>query len=160
MPLEVHLAIWRGAARRMLAQSRYAALLISLHGTSLYERRAPAPAIPEYLTEQRSLQSRLSAGLDAGEVDVNRRLLGAWDHLSLALCLGWGPEHTIPGVPGFGDLLLADGRLTPWPFAGESVVLETEARRLAGRFSSDAALAVAYQEAPWERLEFRLSRER
>ena len=42
-PRLAHVAIWRGAARRLLAQSRYAALLVSLHGTSLYERVEATP---------------------------------------------------------------------------------------------------------------------
>ena len=46
-PRSEHVAIWRGAARRLLAQSRYAALLVSLHGTSLYERIDPARYEPE-----------------------------------------------------------------------------------------------------------------
>ena len=92
-PRGVHLAIWRGAAGRLLAQSRYAALLVSLHGTSLYERVDPdsepsgvAAAIRAYQAEQRALQSELAAGLDRGEVDRNRRLLLALDRLSLMLC--------------------------------------------------------------------------
>src|SRR5919108_2887062 len=73
-PRPAHVAIWRGAARRMLAQSRYAALLVSLHGTSLYSRvdalAEPAEvqaAILEYLAAEHELQAGLSAGLDPGE---------------------------------------------------------------------------------------------
>ena len=91
-PRLAHVAIWRGAARRLLAQSRYAALLVSLHGTSLYERVEPTPetadAIGSYLAEQRALQERLTEGLDREEVDRNRRLLLALDRLSLMLCHG------------------------------------------------------------------------
>ena len=92
-PRAVHLAIWRGAARRLLAQSRYAALLVSLHGTSLYERIDVAAAAPDvaaairgYLAAERALQTELAAGLDPAEVDRNRRLLLALDRLSLMLC--------------------------------------------------------------------------
>lgn len=92
-PRPAHVAIWRGAARRLLAQSRYAALLVSLHGTSLYERvdadAAPAEvaaAIRAYIAGERALQSELAAGLDPAEVDRNRRLLLALDRLSLMLC--------------------------------------------------------------------------
>ena len=94
-PRAVHVAIWRGAARRLLAQSRYAALLVSLHGTSLYERvdadaEPPevAAAIRAYLAAERALQAELAAGLDGAEVDRNRRLLLALDRLSLMLCHG------------------------------------------------------------------------
>jgi hypothetical protein len=103
-PRPAHLAIWRGAARRLLAQSRYAALLVSLHGTSLYERvdadaQSPdvAAAIRDYLTAERALQSELAAGLDPAEVDRNRRLLLALDRLSLMLC--HGSPTTLEDVP-------------------------------------------------------------
>jgi hypothetical protein len=103
-PRPVHVAIWRGAARRLLAQSRHAALLVSLHGTSLYERvdadAAPpevAAAIRDYMAGERVLQSALAAGLDAGEIDRGRRLILALDRLSLALC--HGDATTLEDVP-------------------------------------------------------------
>src|SRR5215211_2613339 len=58
IPRPAHVAIWRGAARRMLAQSRYAALLVSLHGTSLYARVDPDAEPPARSEEHTSeLQS-------------------------------------------------------------------------------------------------------
>jgi hypothetical protein len=100
-PRPAHIAIWRGAASRLLAQSRYAALLVSLHGTSLYERVEATPstadAIRSYLAEQRALQERLSYGLDAAEVDRNRRLLLVLDRVSLMLC--HGNASTLQDVP-------------------------------------------------------------
>ena len=96
VPRPAHVAIWRGAARRMLAQSRHAALLVSLHGTSLYDRYVDADAHPpevaaairDYLARERALQAELARGLDPGVVDRGRRLLLALDRLSLALCHG------------------------------------------------------------------------
>jgi hypothetical protein len=103
-PRPAHVAIWRGAARRLLAQSRYAALLVSLHGTSLYERVDPdaeppgvAAEIRDYLEGERELQSRLATGLDPVEVDRNRRRLLSLDRLSLMLC--HGRATTLEGVP-------------------------------------------------------------
>src|SRR5215218_2757782 len=103
-PRAEHVAIWRDAPRRLLAQSRYAALLVSLHGTSLYERVDPdaydpdvAAAIRDYVDDQRALQAQLAAGLDPEEVDRNRRLILAWDRLSLALC--HGDATTLERVP-------------------------------------------------------------
>ncbi|HWT24658.1 MAG TPA: DUF3891 family protein, partial [Solirubrobacteraceae bacterium] len=92
VPRPYHLAIWGPAPRRLLAQSRYAALLVSLHGSGLYERGggdhppAVAAAIAAYLDEQRALQAALSAGLDPAEVARNRALLRCWDSFSLGLC--------------------------------------------------------------------------
>ena len=111
-PRAAHLAIWRGAAERLLAQSRYAALLVSLHGTSLYERvdvEAESPddasAIREYLAGERALQAELAAGLDPGEVDRNRRLLLALDRLSLMLCHGRATRLAdVPGAHGATEI--------------------------------------------------------
>ena len=109
VPRAQHVAIWRGAARRMLAQSRYAALLVSLHGTSLYDRYVDADAHPpelaaairDYLARERAFQAELSGGLDPAVVDRGRRLLLALDGLSLALCHGNPAE--LDDVPAAGD---------------------------------------------------------
>jgi hypothetical protein len=141
-PRPEHVAIWRGAARRMLAQSRYAALLVSLHGTSLYERHVDVDAQPpdvagmirSYLDEQRALQAALSAGLDAAEVDRNRRLILALDRFSLALC--HERAATLDDVPGAGGPVVIrlepdrpEGRfrVDPWPFGAQRVVVGCEA---------------------------------
>jgi hypothetical protein len=105
-PRPEHVAIWRGAARRLLAQSRYAALLVSLHGTSLYDRYVDADAHPPdvaaliraYLRDERELQAELAAGLDAAEVARNQKLIAALDGFSLALC--HGRAATLDDVPG------------------------------------------------------------
>jgi hypothetical protein len=39
IPLQTHLALWTAAPAKLLTQSRYAALLVSMHGTALNERR-------------------------------------------------------------------------------------------------------------------------
>jgi Protein of unknown function (DUF3891) len=39
LPLQTHLALWRAAPAKLLTQSRYAALLVSMHGTALNEWR-------------------------------------------------------------------------------------------------------------------------
>ena len=164
-----HVAIWRGAAGRLLAQSRYAALLVSLHGTSLYERWVdpdsyPAPVateIRDYLDGQRALQARLAAGLDPGEVERNRRLLLALDAFSLALCHDRAATlDDVPGADGPAHIQVepagppggATGRfsIAPWPFsAGGPVVVGCEARRL----GADAAL----ETAEWVPLRWELS---
>src|SRR5215210_250512 len=95
MDRRTHLRLWTAAPGRMLTQSRYAALLVSLHGTGLYERFPPrtddpeiARAVAEYLAGQRALQDTLAGELRAVPVELrrNQALLAAWDDLSLALC--------------------------------------------------------------------------
>ena len=113
-PRPAHVAIWRGAASRLLAQSRYAALLVSLHGTSLYERVDATPEtaalIRSYLAEQRALQERLIEGLDREEVDRNRRLLLVLDRLSLMLCYGHASTlEDVPAASGAVTLRLEPG---------------------------------------------------
>jgi len=184
-PRPAHVAIWRGAARKLLAQSRYAALLVSLHGTSLYERVEPTPetadAIGSYLADQRALQARLSAGLDATEVDRNRRLLLALDRLSLMLCHGRATTlEDVPGARGAATIRVEpaddDGAaaarddhavppatatarfvLDPWPFAAPSVALGCEGRLLEGTFGGDGELRAALDAAPWVPLRWLLS---
>jgi hypothetical protein len=190
-PRPVHLAIWRGAARRLLAQSRYAALLVSLHGTSLYERVDAASAPPEvaaairdYLAGERALQAELSAGIDAAEIDRNRRLILALDRLSLALCHGDAttledvpaaaggaairaePAPAAARAPASGvrddhavppDTVTARFVVDPWPFAAASVVVGCEARRLEGGFGDEEGLRAALAAAPWVALRWALS---
>jgi Protein of unknown function (DUF3891) len=189
-PRAEHVAIWRDAARRLLAQSRYAALLVSLHGTSLYERVDPdgyepdvAAAIRAYVAGQRELQAELAAGLDAAEVDRNRRLILVWDRLSLALCHGnattleavpaAGGDATIRVEPATAERAAPGARIrddhpvppgaattaftmAPWPFGAARVVVGCEARALPGTFADAAALHAALAAAPWVPLRFEL----
>src|SRR4051795_10233879 len=82
MALETHLRLWTHAPRRVLPQSRYAALLVSMHGSALYEMRNlaklddPAP-VTRYLDEQRELQARLGADLDQEQLRRNQKLMWA-----------------------------------------------------------------------------------
>jgi len=165
VPRAEHLAIWRSAARRLLAQSRYAALLVSLHGTSLYARIDPdaypeplAQEIRAYAREERALQESLAAGLDPAEVDRNRRLILALDRFSLALCHGRATtleelDDAIRVEPA-GD---GAWRVAPWPFEAPRVVVGCEARHLPGRFASREELAAALAAAPWVPLRWELS---
>lgn len=171
MDLETHIALWSAAAERVLPQSRYAALLVSLHGTALYERRdlarlAPADAdrVRAYLAGQRELQERLRPDYAReDEVARNQRLVWTWDSLSLGLLLDWRPYDlrdvpTVDGsvdihVGGEGDVVTLD----PWPFWAERVSVRTEGRRLAGRFDDDAEMRAALAAAPWVALEVDLA---
>src|SRR5438046_10763989 len=47
IPRRAHVALWTSAASIVLPQSRYAALLVSLHGTALYEGHDPTTAPPD-----------------------------------------------------------------------------------------------------------------
>src|SRR5919108_748519 len=100
LPLDEHLEIWWSAAPLVVPQSRYAALLVSMHGSALYERRnltrlppADAERVRAFLDGQHELQERLLAGLRADPRTAaaaddrllrrNPRPLWTWDSLSL-----------------------------------------------------------------------------
>ncbi|MDQ3741928.1 MAG: DUF3891 family protein [Actinomycetota bacterium] len=162
MPLATHLALWTAAPQRLFTQSRYAALLVSMHGTALYEMRdlarmgdEDAEAVRAYLAGQRALQERLAAEVGASEDERrrNQRLLWAWDWLSLALLLDWAPATL-----GDGDLALGEGHtLDPWPFAEAGPVeVRCEGRRLEGRYDTEAGLHAALEAAPRVELRFAL----
>lgn len=172
MPIDVHVELWSHAWELALPQSRYAALLVSMHGTALYELRDPAKLddrqaelVRRYLAEQRDVQRRLAASLgDPPGVRTNQRLVWTWDAFSLALCLDWAP-YTLRGVPAAGgaevdvELVPADERavtVDPWPFADPVVHVRTEGRVLEGRFEDEQAMRAALRDAPWRELEVEL----
>ena len=173
MPLEIHLGLFTDGPRSLVSQSRYAALLVSMHGWRLYARRdldgapaADAEAIRSFLAGQRSFQEGLRAelGADGDLLERNSLLIWTWDYLSLALCLGWSPA-TAKGCPTADRLvdleLTADGhghRLAPWPFEQPSITVHCEGRRLSERFETEDEMRAAVERAPWETLEFRLGR--
>jgi hypothetical protein len=157
MALDTHIRLWSHAPQRVLPQSRYAALLVSMHGTALYEMRdlermpaAQAGKVRAYLEEQRALQQRLAAGFDEEQIRGNQQLLWTWDFLSLALCLRWD-GRSVNGIEYTGTTF------EPWPFQDESVTLRTEGRRLAGRYEDEHEMRAALESAPWVTLEFPLS---
>lgn len=157
MALDTHLSLWTHAPHRVLPQSRYAALLVSMHGSALYgmrdlDRMQPADAdkVRAYLAEQRELQRRLGEDFDRGQVERNQQLLWSWDFLSLALCLRWDGR-------GVNGTTYTGTTFEPWPFQDESVTLRTEGRRLAGRYGDEREMRAALASAPWVALEFRLS---
>jgi hypothetical protein len=181
MAIPDHIGLWTAAPRRLLRQSRYAALLVSLHGTRLYAHRdISALSDPEqslvlgFLEGQRRLAHELLETLRADPrtaasaadrlVARNSILIGTWDTLSLALCLDYAP-YTVTDVPttdGPVELRLVatdrPGRLSldPWPFRSDSLSVRCEGQRLAATYPDDAALRDALAHAPWEPLEFEL----
>jgi Protein of unknown function (DUF3891) len=164
--------LWRHGPPRLLAQSRWAALLATMHGRRLSELRDietleshAAAAVRTLRDESRAREAELVASLRADPelVARNSDLLWAWDGLSLALLLDWAP-YTLRAVPAEGrsraDIVVRavperDGvvtlSLSPWPFADpRGVRVETEGRRRVDTYASEDALHAALAEAPWE----------
>src|SRR5919199_1418725 len=126
-------------------------------GNAAFPAPEPSEAVclAAYLEDQRALQARLAAGLDAGGIARGRALLRCWDSFSLALCLPRLPWR-LEGVPAaHGDAtIVVDGAgeaitANPWPFREDRVELECEGRRLEGRLPDEAVLHAALAEAPW-----------
>lgn len=181
MSLETHLKLWSAAPRRVLAQSRYSALLVSMHGSRLYRRRnldelpeAEADAVRAYLAAQRQFQNQLAASLgedpltaawiDEEVLARNSQLIWTWDYLSLVMCLDWESRMAkdVPAYEGPLDMeLTPTGEqlrlgLEPWPFAAERISVRCEGRRLTGRYQTDEQLRAALGQARWETVEFEL----
>jgi hypothetical protein len=165
LPRATHLALWTMAPTRLLTQSRHAALLVSLHGTGLYERFPPqdpdpevAEAVASFLAGQRVLQERLIGELELDPAEVHRQqgLLACWDDASLALCQGVS-ERTLGGRPTL-HLAARDGHhaVDPWPFAATAVEVHCEGRRLTGPFRTASELHAALEHAPRVELRFTL----
>jgi hypothetical protein len=167
--LDEHLEIWWRAAPLVVPQSPYAALLVSMHGTALYERRdvarltpAEAERVRAFLAGQQELQERLLAdlGADREQVRRNQRLVWTWDSLSLAVLLDWAPFDlkAVPSAASELDIAFADGTLDPWPFRTTTVTVRCQGRRLAGRYEDEAAMRAALADAPWVTVEVQLRR--
>ena len=163
MPLDAHLELWSAAAGRLARQSAYAALLVSMHGTALYEMRdldrmepADADKVRGFFAGRREEQDALLAalGVDRDAVRRNQRLVWTWDWMSLALCLNWPPADG-PDVrmEPAGDMRVS---VDPWPFAPERLTVRCEGRRLEGGYSSDAELHEALERAPLVELSWEL----
>ena len=174
MPLPTHLDLWSAAPRRLLTQSRFAAILVSMHGARLYRRRKleelpaeHATAVRDYLEAQRGFRVRLGAGIDERKLEVGSQLIWTWDFLSLAICLGWSPRaaQDVPTVDGAVDIEITTVaerriRLDPWPFEADRLTVRCDARRLTDRFGTDAELADALEAASWETVQFELGKDR
>jgi hypothetical protein len=134
LDMATKLAMWQTGPDALLAQSRYAALLVSLHGSRLYNE-----------LDRTAFEHSVRATLDASDEEIrrNHRLVWIWDSMSLALLLGWRPWEVE------GMRMEPDGRVTPWPFATESLTVRCEGRLLTERGAPLAS-------APWVELAYEL----
>ena len=120
MDLDTHVRLWSAAPARLLTQSRYAALLVSLHGSRLYALRdldamdeGDADQIRAWEATQCVFRARLigQLGADPEVLRAQQALMWCWDSLSLGLLLGW-ETFTVEGIT------LRDGAvLDPWPLS-------------------------------------------
>lgn len=161
-PVQPRLDVWRDAALRLVEQSPYAALLVSLHATNIHTRYGSAETAAALLARQREIQDDLLARLGRARADAERAadLLFALDALSLTLCHAW-PGRDLPPVDGVSHRIepLEEDRvwtLVPWPLDVAELTVALDARRLTHRFDDEEALHAALDAAPYERLTFTL----
>ena len=173
LPRRRRLELWSGAAALLLPQSRYAALLVSLHGTLLVERFPPGGdeevqrGLADYLKRERDFQARVIDSLRADPrygphttpeaLEGNRELVFAWDGLSLVLLHGVTGEknaagHTLTAPEGDPTRVT----VSPWPLREESVTLVCEGRLLTETYADEGELRRGLAKAPWRTIETRL----
>lgn len=178
-----HAAIWTAAGPRMLTQSRYAALLVSMHGSGLYEDfglDGPSEKIEatrRFLEKERAFQESVRAKIDEDwrhrealkpdALERNRRLIRAWDAMSLALYVGPRREKTIERVPTVkGEATTLTMRplagdpekvvIDPWPFEGRWATVDCEGRRWERDCADEREMREALARATWVSLRTRL----
>jgi hypothetical protein len=180
LPTMMHLSIWGPASRLALPFGRYAALLVSMHGTALYafhdytrdtEEEAQAArafvagelAFQEDVLRQLSSDPAMARYASETQVQRNQRLVATWDGMSLALCGGLTSERTFRNVPTSGSVTdvtyTPSGtsiQVSPWPFSTDSVTVRFEGRVLTERFADEERLRQAWRDAEWRTVEARL----
>jgi len=183
LPGRAHTEIVSHTSQIVLSQGRYAALLVSLLFTRVWEKYYTGPdsaayahEVQSFLARERNFQAATLSALQSDpyyapyatpEVVVrNQRLVMGWDAISLALCAGLHAEQTIPDIPAAeGETVLrllprpgnaAQVKVEPWPFRQDSVPLVVEGRRLPSAFKTEGEMRQALAHAPCVTLEFQL----
>ena len=112
----IHTKLWAGAKQLAMPMGRYVALLVSLHGTGLYERFTHWKQSPEatrvvvaFLQQEKQFQQALINRLSEDPayapyvtpaiVARNQKLVATLDALSLMICMGFMGERQFEHVP-------------------------------------------------------------
>lgn len=164
-PLEQRHRPWARAIDQLAEEDPYVAALVAQHAITVYRRYAHDPAWEGFfrmLTERRDdLFARFSESQQAtaapeGGAPVDSFLqdyaiVGLGDLFSLIYCNGWPEPYLMESYQAIlhGDRL----QIAPDPFAGASVPLDVEARRIPARlYASDEDLRITLAAAPSVRL--------
>ena len=180
VPVESHTKLWTQGVQFALSFGNYPALLVSLHGVSLYKSHSSqasaeeAQLIQDFISQQQRFQEeRLKclrndpyyAPYTTSEIVTrNQQLVRALDRLSLAMCMG-DTEQLIeaPAAKGTTTLKLKTSdsdlnrfTISPWPFKQDRVVLVGEGHRLLETFADEETMRSALALAPRITLKFSL----
>lgn len=173
---QVHTQLWAGAKQLAMPMGRYATLLVSLHGTGLYERFTHWKQSPEstrivesFLQQEKAFQQHLIQGLaqDPAYRDYvtpeaivrNQRLVATWDALSLAICMGVTepkPFEQVPAATGETTLTLlpidddpTQILVDPWCFQSDEATVVFEGRVLKEKAKDEQMMREQLAIAPW-----------
>ncbi|HAZ46405.1 MAG TPA: DUF3891 domain-containing protein [Cyanobacteria bacterium UBA11369] len=173
---EVHTKLWAGAKHLAMPMGRYVALLVSLHGTGLYERfthwkRSPEATriVETFLKQEKEFQQHLIAQLGQDPAYQpyvmpeayarNQRLVATVDALSLAICMGVTKQQQfeqVPSATGETTLTLMSINddltqlwLEPWCFQANEVTVVFEGRILKEKANNLQTMRDQLAKAPW-----------
>lgn len=180
--LDETLPIWRLAVKWVQMMNPFAALLVSMHASTIYdlrlERGSDQPEkraeVQNALQEHKRLQAKLrqdlaqsslySKAIEPERLNFTYRWLRVCDLMSLAVLAGvFAPDGQIEQVPARAEseLTTIDYRrhdpftleITPWPFARSDIQLSVLARAVdQKRFEDQEAYHVALAQAAWQPL--------
>lgn len=173
---EVHTQLWAGAKHLVMPMGRYATLLVSLHGTGLYERFThwkdspkSTQVVEAFLQQEKEFQQQCIHRLAQDPayapyvtpevIRRNQRLVATLDALSLFICMGLTEQRQIEMVPtATGETTLTLMPIAPdltrisvepWCFQPEEVTVVFEGRVLKQPSPNAATLHHALANAPW-----------
>ncbi|MFN6561887.1 MAG: DUF3891 family protein [Nostoc sp. ChiSLP01] len=178
LPTEVHIDIWSGAKQLAFTLGRYVTLLVSLHGTGLYERftswqnsAKSTQLVESFLKKEYAFQKQIIDILQKDDyyasyvipevIERNQKLVATWDALSLILCIGKTGEQHIDRVPTSNGtttlkLTLTEDKeyhqivtISPWAFEQNKIKLVYEGRLLQHTFSDETAMRDALSSDCW-----------
>ena len=154
VPRATSQALWTDAPHRVLTQSPYAALLVSMHGTALAGGDPPTPDGRRYLSDQLALQADLieRIGEAPERARRNQQLVWTVDFLALVgLIPGWAPA-TQTTADGDVRVTVAGPRevvVDPWPFGTDRIEIAYPGRRLSQASATAEELHARLADAPW-----------
>lgn len=181
---EVHTQLWAGAKHLAMPMGRYTALLVSFHGTGLYQRfthwqRSPTATrvVEAFLQQEQDFQHQLIQRLaqdpayapyvTPAMITRNQHLVAILDALSLMMCMGVTEPRQVEHVPtATGETALSlspidrdPTRLSvdPWCFQTDQVTVEFEGRILAEPSMDEQMMRDRLAHAPWVTLTTTLS---
>jgi hypothetical protein len=163
LDMQTRLEVWSTVTERLVAQSPYAALLVSLHSTNIHTRYLTEAARPvELLAKTRDDQDALLAvlpGATREQAERDADIVFALDALSLTLCHGWDGRD-LPEIDGVAIRVEPAGEgeatLDPWPLGVDGLEVSVAVRTLDERFDDEVAMQAALAAAPNERQAWRL----